>query len=194
MLLATLLATNKCVGGQMLIKIYLFEGRFFVRNEVKMKVENGKFYFIKDEFFDIFKDYKLMQNKENGNKRPCYFCFNDPENKEIIWFVPISSKVDKYKVIYENKKKTRKKVYNIVFGKVLGKEKAFLIQNIFPTTEEYIESKYQNKMKDVEITETLKQEIIGISMNVIKLAKKGINIPFYNILEMKNILLENKNT
>ena len=68
------------------------------------------------------------------------------------------------------------------------------IQNIFPTTEEYIESKYQNKMKDVEITETLKQEIIGTSMNVIKLAKKGINIPFYDILEMKNILLENKNT
>ncbi|MBO5004558.1 MAG: hypothetical protein J6D03_04805, partial [Clostridia bacterium] len=67
-------------------------------------------------------------------------------------------------------------------------------QNIFPTTEEYIESKYQNKMKDVEITETLKQEIIETSMNVIKLAKKGINIPFYDILEMKNILLENKNT
>ena len=65
-----------------------------------MKVENGKFYFIKDEFFDIFKDYKLMQNKESGNKRPCYFCFNDPENEKIIWFVPISSKVEKYKVIY----------------------------------------------------------------------------------------------
>ncbi len=27
----------------------------------------------------------------------------------------------------------------------------------------------------------------------IKLAKKGINIPFYDILEMKDILLENKN-
>lgn len=24
-------------------------------------------YFIKDEFFDIFKDYKLMENKENRN-------------------------------------------------------------------------------------------------------------------------------
>ena len=158
-----------------------------------MKVENGKFYFIKDEFFDIFKDYKLMENKENGNKRPCYFCFNDPENEEIIWFVPISSKVDKYKVIYENKKKVRKTVYNFVFGNVLGKEKAFLIQNIFPTTEKYIESKYQNKMQDVEITEVLKREIIQASMNVIKLAKKGINIPFYDIIEMKNILLENKN-
>ena len=37
-------------------------------------------------------------------------------------------------------------------------------------------------MQDVEITETLKQEIIETSMNVIKLAQKGINISFYDIL------------
>lgn len=158
-----------------------------------MKAENGKFYFIKDDFFEVFKGYKLMENKENGNKRPCYFCFNDPEDDKIIWFVPISSKLDKYKTIYENKKKKQKKVYNFVFGKVLGKEKTFLIQNIFPTTEKYIESKYQNKMQDVEITESLKKEIIENSMNVIKLAKKGINIPFYDILEMKEILLSSNN-
>ena len=42
-----------------------------------MEIENGKFYFIKDEFFNIFKEYELMKNKENGNKRPCYFGFND---------------------------------------------------------------------------------------------------------------------
>lgn len=53
----------------------------------------------------------------------------------------VKMKVEKYKSIYENKKKARKNVYNFVFGKVLGKEKTFLIQNIFPTTEEYIESK-----------------------------------------------------
>ena len=157
-----------------------------------MKVENGKFYFIKDNFFELFKGYKLMENKENGNKRPWYFCFNDPDNEKIIWFVPISSKTDKYKTIYENKKKLKKRVYNFVFGKVLGKEKTFLIQNIFPTTEEYIESKYQNKKQDVEITETLKNEIINTSITVIKLAQKGISIPFYDIIEMKNILL-NKN-
>ena len=73
------------------------------------------------------------------------------------------------------------------------REDIILIQNIFPTTEKYIESKYQNKMQDVEITEVLKREIIQASTNVIKLAKKGINIPFYDIIEMKNILLENKN-
>ena len=156
-----------------------------------MKVENGKFYFIKDEFFDLFKNYKLMENKENGNKRPCFFCFNDPENEEIIWFVPISSKVDKYKKIYEIKKENRKKVYNFIFGKLLGKERVFLIQNIFPTCEKYVENKYQNKMQDVEITENLKNEIIETSMSVIKLARKGFNIPFYDIMEMKQLLLEN---
>ena len=57
-----------------------------------MIIEDGKFYFIKDEFFNMFKDYGLMINKENGNKRPCYFCFKDRQNSEIIWFVPISSK------------------------------------------------------------------------------------------------------
>ena len=156
-----------------------------------MKADNGKFYFINDKYFELFKDYPLMENKENGNKRHCYFCFNDPDNEEIIWFVPISSKVEKYKTIYENKKKTKKKVYNFVFGKVLGKEKAFLIQNIFPTKENYIVEKYQSKKQDVEIAETLKEEIIETSMNVIKLAKKGINIPFYDVIEMKKILLGN---
>ena len=68
-----------------------------------MIIEDGKFYFIKDKFFDIFKDYKLMENKEGGNKIPCYFCFRDRKNKEIIWFVPISTKYDKYKKIYDNK-------------------------------------------------------------------------------------------
>lgn len=155
-----------------------------------MTIENGKFYFIKDEFFKIFKNYQLMSNKENGSKRPCYFCFNDLENQEIIWFVPISSKVEKYRQIYDSKKKTRKKVYNFVFGKILGKERTFLIQNIFPITEKYVENKYQNKKEDVEITESLKKEVIQTAMDVIRLAQKGINIPFYDILEMKNILLK----
>ncbi len=65
--------------------------------------------------------------------------------------------------------------------------------HIFPTSEKYIESIYQNKNQDVEITESLKKEIIEISIKVIKLAKKGIHIPFYDIIEMKKILLDNEN-
>ena len=156
-----------------------------------MVIEDGKFYFIKDEFFDIFKEYKLMENKESGNKRPCYFCFRDRKDKDIVWFVPISTKYDKYKKIYENKKTKvgNRPVYNFVFGNVLGKKAVFLIQNIFPTTEKYIENKYVNSNIDVEIPTTVRDNVIITAIRVVELAERGINIPFYNIVEMKNILL-----
>lgn len=157
-----------------------------------MVIEDGKFYFIKDEFFDVFQDYGLMENKDSGTKRPCYFCFRDRKNKEIIWFVPISTKYEKYKKIYDNKKlkSGNKTVYNFVFGNVLGKKAVFLIQNIFPTTEKYIEEKYTNANKDVEIPTIVRNEIIKTSLRVVRLAECGINIPFYDIIEMKNILLK----
>lgn len=160
-----------------------------------MVIEDGKFYFIKNKFFDIFKDYKLMENKEGGTKRPCYFCFRDRKNKEIIWFVPISTKYDKHKKIYDNKKSKvgNRPVYNFVFGNVLGKKAVFLIQNIFPTTEKYIEEKYTNSNIDVEIPTVVKDEIITIALRVVRLAEEGVNIPFYNIIEMRDILLKEQN-
>ena len=154
-----------------------------------MIIEDGKLYFIKDEFFDVFKDYGLMLNKENGKKRPCYFCFRDKYNKEIIWFVPISTKYDKYQKIYEYKKQRQHRVYNFVFGEVVGKKSVFLIQNIFPTTEEYILEKYVTENKDVEIALNVRNKIIAYSRQVIMKAEQGINIPFYNIIEMEKILL-----
>ena len=126
----------------------------------------------------------------------CYFCFRDRKNKEIIWFVPISTKYEKYKKIYENKKlkSGNRPVYNFVFGKVLGKNSVFLIQNIFPTTENYIEKKYTNSNMDVEIPTTERDNVIITSLRVVELAQRGINIPFYNIIEMKNILLKKQNS
>ena len=120
-----------------------------------MVIEDGKFYFIKDEFFDVFKDYGLMVNKENGNKRPCYFCFKDRN-------VPLSTKYEKYKKLYESKKAKsgNKPVYNFIFGNVLGKKAVFLIQNIFPTTEKYIENKYVNSNMDVEIPTRVRDNVI----------------------------------
>ena len=97
--------------------------------------------------------------------------------------------------MWDNKKlKVRNKpVYNFVFGSVLGKKTVFLIQNIFPTTEEYILEKYTNSNIDVEIPSPVKNEIITTALRVVRLAEEGIHIPFYNIIEMRDILLKDKN-
>ena len=72
----------------------------------------------------------------------------------------------------------KKPVYNFVFGKVLGKDATFLIQNIFPTTEKYIEKKYTNSNKDVEIPIVVKEEIITTALRVIRLAESGSKYSF----------------
>ena len=70
-----------------------------------MQIDVGYFYFIKDSFFDIIDDSELMKNKENGNKRPCYYCIKSKKYDNIIWFIPVSTKIDKYKRIYDSSEK-----------------------------------------------------------------------------------------
>lgn len=65
-----------------------------------MKVETGYLYHIKDEYFDVVKDEGLMKNHERGKMRPTYFTIKDGD---ILWFIPLSTKVDKYKKIIKEK-------------------------------------------------------------------------------------------
>lgn len=67
-----------------------------------MKAQTGYIYHIKDEFFNKINDDGLMINHENGHIRPTYFTIKD---KDILWFIPLSSKVSKYKSIIDKKLK-----------------------------------------------------------------------------------------
>lgn len=153
-------------------------------------MEEGKFYFIKDDFFNNF-GVHLMKNKDK-TKRPCYFCFFDEINKNILWFVPVSTKIEKYKNIYNNKIKKYKSVHNFVFGKLHGKDAVFLIQNLFPTTQKYIIEKYITENKDVVVSKNLKEKVIKEAKTIIKLAKINYNVAFYDILSMKEKLLKDE--
>ena len=68
-----------------------------------MKIETGYIYHIKDAFFDKINDRGLMINHENGRARPTYFTIKD---KDILWFIPLSSKIEKYKPIIKEKEKS----------------------------------------------------------------------------------------
>lgn len=67
-----------------------------------MEIKPGYVYHIKDEYFDKVEDKTLMRNHENGKARPTYFCVKEEKN-EILWFIPMSSKVEKYKKIRDEK-------------------------------------------------------------------------------------------
>ncbi len=76
-----------------------------------MKIKTDYLYHIKDEFFDLVSDETLMTNHEYGKKRSTYFTIKD---KNILWFIPLSSKVEKYNKIID------KKIKNMVFVTLYG--------------------------------------------------------------------------
>lgn len=63
---------------------------------------------------------------------------------------------------------------------------------MFCTKNSYIEMKYCNNNLDVQITNKLKEDVIATVKHIISMAKMGINILFYYILEMKEKLLLKK--
>lgn len=131
------------------------------------------FYIIKDKFFDDMPDPYLKGNKE-GN-RPHYYCFEDT-SKGIFWMIPLSSRINKYKQIVDKKEKLGKPCDIIHIVKLDdSRESAFLIQDMFPITEEYIEREYTIAGNHLMLTsEHTAREIEQKSKKVMGMLKRGV--------------------
>ncbi len=159
------------------------------------ELTNGNLYFVRDEFYEYFPNEKLPTNKEfsDGKEhgRPCFYSLRDVHT-DIYWLVPISSKVAKYKTIYQSKLEKYKSVDTLIFGFVLGKERAFLIQNIFPITLDFISNVYIDLATNepVKINEKTREEVDMKTKKVISFERKGIKLAFSNIVNMEKRLLD----
>ena len=147
------------------------------------------FYFISDIFYEDFPDPALMKNKEEGHGRPCFLAIQDDDG--FYWMIPISSKVEKFKAIYKHKTQNGKRCDTIYFANVLGNEKAFLIQNMFPISEKYISGEYcqHSTGNPVMISEIEAKDILERFKRVLALVKQGnTKLVFPNILEIARTL------
>ena len=62
---------------------------------------------------------------------------------------------------------------------------------MFPTTQKYIEEKYQVRNNDVTISMPLQKEIIEKAESILRLENKGIHIAFSNLMNFREELLNN---
>jgi len=67
------------------------------------------------------------------------FSFTTIKDKEMLWFIPISFKVEKYKKIIDKKIEKYGFCNTIIIRKIAGEDAAILLQNAFPTLEKYID-------------------------------------------------------
>ena len=90
--------------------------------------------------------------------------------------IPLSSKIDKYRKIMENKIKNGKSCDIIHIMKLdNGKESAFLIQDMFPIVEKYIEREYKINVNHLMVTSDKAAKEIEIkARKVIKMLRHGV--------------------
>ena len=152
-----------------------------------MEIKTGYLYHIKDEFFDNINDNGIMINHENGRSRPTYFTIKD---KDILWFIPTSSKVDKYKKIISKKLQKNGVCKTIMINRIGNEEVAILIQNAFPTILKYIDHPHIINGKPLKVIKTLKNEILYNFKYTMMLKNKGVNLFFTDIDRIKQKMLE----
>ena len=156
-----------------------------------MEVKTGYIYHIKDDFFDKVNDKGLMINHENGRSRPTYFTIKD---KDLLWFIPISSKLSKYQEIINKKVNKYGDCRSIMIGEIANEKCAILLQNAFPTLEKYIDHAHLlDNGKPAKVVESLKDEILQNFAHLLKLKSKGINLFFTDIDKIKQIMLDELN-
>ncbi len=157
-------------------------------------MDEGHFYFLNDQYFlDFASNNKtLMGNKETTNgsshDRPCFCAFKDNKSS-LFWMIPISSQVSKFKTIYTKKVAKYGRCDTIVFGDVLGTEKAFLIQNMCPVTNAYIKNEYIHCGVPVQLDNRLFNDLQQKASKVLALQRKGHKLIFPDVLSIEHDLL-----
>ena len=151
-----------------------------------MEIKTGYLYHIKDEFFDVVKDNSLMQNHEKGKKRPTYFTIKE---KEILWFIPISTKIEKYQKTIDKKIEKYGFCNTILIRKIADQDSAILLQNAFQTLEKYIDHVHTIDGVPLKVPTNLQQEIKSHFKNMLGLKKRGKNLFFSDIDKLKDKMI-----
>jgi len=94
-------------------------------------IRTGFVYHIKDLYFDMVNDDKLMRNYEGGAYRPTYYCIRDDKTR-LLWVIPMSSRIDKYQPIIDKDIERYGKCHKILIARYGDGKSAFLMQNMFP--------------------------------------------------------------
>ncbi len=150
----------------------------------------GHFYFIKDQYFIDFPDPYLMQNKGPLHDRPCFYAYRDNKTG-LYWMVPFSSQIEKFRGVYQKKVDRYGRCDTIDFGYVLGHEKAFLIQNMCPITQDYMKEEYIDSRTNipVRVNGAFEAQLSQKASRVLALQRRGSKLIYPDVLSIEKKLL-----
>ena len=154
-------------------------------------IQPGYVYHIKDIYFDVAKDDKLMQNREGGAYRPTYYCLID-EKTELLWVIPMSSRIDKYRAIIEKDTARYGSCLKILIARYGDGKSAFLLQNMFPILPKYINHIHTVAGMPMAVNPAVRVEITKHFKEVRRLYARGVKMIFPDITRLEKLMLDER--
>lgn len=153
------------------------------------QIESSGLYMIKDRYFQDFPNEKYMDNK--NETRPHYYAIRDKSG--LYWMIPISSKVAKFQAKIDSVEARfgAGSCFLFAIAPVYGKDRAFIISEMFPVTEEYILRPYSVRGTPYFIqSEAIQQMLRTKALRFLSMVERGLVRSPLNVLETRRRLLE----
>lgn len=144
-------------------------------------------YIIRDQYFLDFPNDQYMDKTDD---RPHFYALRDRDR--ILWMIPLSSRVEKYrsKIDEIERDNGTGSCFLYYIAKINGKERAILIRDMFPVTEEYILRPYT--INEIPYIMKNKKDIEAIrkkTARYLSMVKRGKWKSQLNILETHQKLI-----
>ena len=153
------------------------------------RIESGYVYHIKDSYFSVAQDDKLMRNHEGGALRPTYFCLRD-EKTRLFWMIPMSSRVDKYQAIIDRETARYGRCLKVLVERYGNGESAFLFQNMFPILPKYINHAHTIGGVPMAVNPVVQEAIIQQFKEIRRMHARGIPTIFPDINRLERLMLD----
>jgi len=115
-----------------------------------MSVKQGYLYILDNDFYTKVNDPKLSKAFK-GDIRPVYIVKKD-KNTGLYWVAPCSKQWDKYQNLISLRQSDNKSTSGIQLLKTFGVKSVFLLQDMFPVSENYINTPYIIRNQHVNVT------------------------------------------
>lgn len=136
-----------------------------------MEIKEGYLYHISNDFFKLVNDPNLPINHSGIHSRPSYFLVKE---KDLLWFIPLSSKVSKYQKWVDNQMQKYGRCDTILITKIANRNSAVLIQNAFPTLPKYLSHPHTIGGKVYKVPISIQKEIKKKFRTLKSLKEKGL--------------------
>ena len=157
-----------------------------------MQPQPGYVYYVSDDYFNDVDDPCLMRNKSDGHKRPCYCC-KQSEETGLYWMIPLSSQTLKFRDRFARSISKYGNCIGLVLGQFGGRNAAFLVQNAFRITENYVKEVFKINENPVPVHSKLQRIIYRKLQGSLAIHRKGYHTFYTDIDKDQFVMLQKKN-